>query len=141
MNKILGVLSLIFGILFIAIGIAELMASLGIYEAAYIPADIFGAFSGIVTASVFLVGASNLLKNKDKGMYFLMVGSLLGVILGLLYIVIPVSGGLDTWILNTFAGESGEWSFMDGFRYEILLFVPSLLAYLGLRKSVNKITA
>lgn len=141
MNKILGVLSVIFGGLFLAIGITELMASLGIYEAAFIPADIFGAFSGIVTASIFLVGASNLLKNREKGLYFLMVGSLLGVILGILYVVIPVFGGFDVWILNTFAGESGEWSFMDGFRYEILLLIPSLIVYLGTKKTLNRITA
>ncbi|OFV67873.1 MAG: conserved hypothetical protein, membrane [Candidatus Syntrophoarchaeum caldarius] len=87
----------------------------------WIPADLFGGFALLVIAAVYLSGIGELLSKREEGLSFVLVGSILTGVFGILYILIM---GAD--YLMYLLGEADEFLILDEVRPEILLLVAVL---------------
>jgi len=59
-----------------------------------IPADLFGGFALLVIGAVYLTGVSDLFSGKMEGVSFVLVGSILTGVFGILYILMMGADGL-----------------------------------------------
>ncbi|RLE60538.1 MAG: hypothetical protein DRN53_06110, partial [Thermoprotei archaeon] len=123
--------ALILGILYLILGFLELTEGFSImflppdYHVdllgSFIPGDLFGGFSTIVVGLV-LIRPLLLSRKKYDALMYVLVGSALAVIFGVLYVLIGGANGLSAYM----AGEKWIWT-EDVFRFEVLLLPFSIL--------------
>ena len=123
--------ALILGILYLILGFLELTEGFSImflppdYHVdllgSFIPGDLFGGFSTIVVGLV-LIRSLLLSRKKYDALMYVLVGSALAVIFGVLYVLIGGANGLSAYM----AGEKWIWT-EDVFRFEVLLLPFSIL--------------
>ena len=101
--------------------------------------DLFGGFAALITGAVFF-GAIPLWKARYEAIGFALVGALLSVTLGVVYLLIVGADGLET-LLAYLSGEEWTWEWLTagtlgvGFlRPEIwLAFLSAPLGYTALK--------
>ncbi len=115
----MGVYALLIGVLCVVFGLLE--AALVFMECEiWIPRDLFGGLALIVIGAVYLSGVRELLEEKNEGISFLLVGSILIGVFGILHILMI---GAD-WLMYLL-GEVDEFPVVNALRPEILLFVAA----------------
>ncbi|MDY6864413.1 MAG: hypothetical protein SVY15_00370 [Halobacteriota archaeon] len=120
--KIWSIYVFVFGALCLFLGSME-VASVPLGIDSVVPADLFGGFVMFVTGAVYLSGLDDLLSERQEGLSFAIVGTLLLAVFGILYLLVIGADGLMYLI-----GGAEEFSFASGFRPEIWLFAASLPA-------------
>jgi hypothetical protein len=132
------VYSVILGILYIIIGSIEFTTGLldlpnpGTVESILgMPVDLFGGFAALVIGFVYL-GATSLWKGRYESLGFVLVGTMLSAVFGVLYLLIVGADGLEAY-LACLGGENWTWDWLTSgtagtglLRPEIWLFFASL---------------
>ena len=135
----LGVVYVIVGAVEFALGLWNLLSLETTVSFLGVPIDLFGGFATLVIGAIYF-GAVPLLKGKHESLGFILVGTLLSAIFGVLYLLIVGADGFGT-LLASWEGEEWTWEWLTSgsagpglFRPEIWLFFASLpLAYFTLR--------
>ena len=137
---ILGVAYVILGTVEFALGVYNLFSPIESVSLVGVSADIFGGFAAFVIGVTYL-SAMPLLKGVRESLGFILVGTLLSTVYGVIYLLIVCADGLET-LLTFLGGGAWTWEWLTSgsagtglLRPEIWLFFVSLpLAYLTLRK-------
>ena len=128
--KNIGLYTALIGAITAIVGIFEILFVFTGSEL-WIPADLFGGLALLVIAAVYLSGNGELLSKREEGLSFVLVGSILTGVFGILYILIM---GAD--YLMYLLGEVDEFLILDEVRPEILLLVaviPVIVYFIRVR--------
>jgi hypothetical protein len=146
-NRWVVIYAMILGVTYIILGVTEF--ALGIYNlfspmnnaslVGVVPADIFGGFAALTIGASYL-SAMSLLKGVRESLGFVLIGTLLSTVFGVIYLLIVCADGFET-LLASLEGEAWTWEWLTRgsagsglLRPEIWLFFMSLpLTYLTLR--------
>jgi len=148
MGRYMAAYAAIIGILYIIIGIAEFSAAFwnwfinpeGNLSLLGLPGDdLFGGLAALVIGIVFL-GALPLWRDKYESIGFILVGALLSVTFGTVYLLIVFADGIGA-CLSYLSGEGWTWEWLTAgtlstgiFRPEIwLAFLSAPLGYVALK--------
>jgi len=145
-RKSLVIYTVILGILYIVVGLIEFATGLwnlfipGAAQAILgLPIDLFGGFAALIIGATYF-GAISLWKGDYESLGFILVGVLLSVVFGVLYLLIVGADGFGTYLayLN---GEAWTWEWLTSgtagpglLRPEIwLFFLSTPLGYFAWR--------
>lgn len=136
---ILGVVYVMIGAVEFATGFWDLLSPGAAESFLGIPIDLYGGFATLVIGAVYF-GATLLLKEKYESLGFILIGTLLSAVFGVLYLLIVGADGFGT-LLAFRSGEEWTWEWLTSgtagpgiLRPEIWLFFASLpLGYFALK--------
>lgn len=128
---ILGILYITIGSIEFATGLWDLLAPGAAESILGMPIDLYGGFATLVIGAVYF-GAIPLWREKYESLGFVLVGVLLSVVFGALYLLIVGADGFGTY-LAYLDGESWTWEWLTSgtagpglLRPEIWLFFVSI---------------
>lgn len=145
-NRQIAIYAITLGVVYVIVGAVEFTSGLwnlvspGITVSFLgVPIDLFGGFATLVMGATYF-GAVPILKGKHGSLGFVLIGTLLSAIFGVLYLLIVGADGFGT-LLASWEGEEWTWEWLTSgsagpglLRPEIWLFFASLpLAYFALR--------
>lgn len=120
--------ALVTGALYIATGILQALAGAGLFTLPLIPGSIMGSFVLIVIGSVFLFGRKELSESNPEGEAFIVVGILLSILFGILYLLVMGADAISAYVLSS--EDFGDWTLLDDLRPELYLALLSVFGYL-----------
>jgi hypothetical protein len=94
-----SILTLSIGMGYLAVGIVQIMTSIGIIPPIIGFTDLIGGFLLIIVASVFLTGYKPLSQNNQEGYAFIAVGYILAAVMFALQVLVILTNALG-WILQ-----------------------------------------
>jgi|YelNatPaOPRAMG01_1025707.scaffolds.fasta_scaffold25031_4 hypothetical protein len=140
---ILGAAYIILGAVEFALGIYNLSSPMENASFIGVPADIFGGLATLVIGATYL-SAMPLLKGLRESLGFILVGTLLSTVFGVIYLLIVCADGLGT-LLASLEGEEWTWEWLTSgtagpglLRPEIWLFFASLPLGIYVLKTTRK---
>jgi hypothetical protein len=92
-------LSLVAGLSYAAVGLLQILVSVGLVAPIMGFTDVVGGFLLIIVAAVFLTGVRPLSKNEQEGYAFIAVGYILAAVLFGLQILVILTNGIG-WLLR-----------------------------------------
>lgn len=119
--------SLILGSLYILFGILQAIASTGIVDILLVPGNIMGTFVLTVIGSVFLFGHKELEEGINEGVAYIVVGIMLSLIFGALYLLVMGADAVSAYILSS--EDFQDWTPLDDLRPELYLSFLSVFGY------------
>lgn len=142
---VLGIIYTIIGAFEFTTGFWDLLSPGAAESLLGMPVDLFGGFAALVIGAVYL-GAMQLLKGKCESLGFVLIGVLLSVVFGALYLLIAGADGFEA-LLVFWKGEDWTWNWLTSgtagsglLRPEIWLAFASLpLGYFTLKVTKKKI--
>jgi len=141
----IAVYAIMLGIAYVIVGASEFalglwdLFSLGTVNFFGVPIDLFGGFAAVVIGATYL-GAVLVLKGRYESLGFILIGTFLSAVFGVLYLLIVGADGFKS-LLAFWEGQEWTWEWLTKgsadsglFRPEIWLFFASLpLAYFTLK--------
>ncbi len=94
-----SVFTMIIGIVYLGVGVIQILSSLQLITPIIGFTDLIGGFLLIIVASVFLTGVKPLSENNQEGYAFIAVGYILAALLFGLQILVILTNGLG-WFLR-----------------------------------------
>jgi len=141
----IAIYAIMLGIAYVIVGASEF--ALGLWDLFFlgtvnifgVPIDLFGGFAAAVIGATYL-GAVLVLKGRYESLGFILIGTFLSAIFGVLYLLIVGADGFKS-LLAFWEGQEWTWEWLTKgsagpglFRPEIWLFFSSLpLAYFTLK--------
>jgi hypothetical protein len=120
--------ALVTGSLYIVTGILQALTGAGLFSLPLLPGSIMGAFVLIVIGSVFIFGHRELAESNPEGQAFIVVGILLSIIFGILYLLVLSADMLSAYVLES--DDFSDWTIMDDLRPELYLSLLAVWGYL-----------
>lgn len=124
-------LSLLFGWLYVVVGIADIMGTLGFIAQVFTTGDVIASMMMIIVGTVYITGTPSLHRREREGYAFTLVATTLAAILFVLHVLVFASNGLG-WLLG-FEDWIG-WNALSDLTPPIWLFLLILLA-MGILRS------
>ncbi len=128
--------ALVTGSLYILFGVLQGIAATGFVEIPLVPGSFMGVFVLVVIGSVFLFGYKELKDGIAGGVAFIVVGIMLSIIFGALYLLVMAADSISAYVLSS--DDFSNWTPLDDLRPELYL---SLLALYGYRKWKGEFSA
>lgn len=119
--------ALVTGSLYIVFGVLQAVASSGSIDIPLVPGSIMGAFVLIVIGSVFLFGHKELKEGIADGVAFIVVGIMLSIIFGILYLLVMGADSVSAYIISS--EDFHDWTPLDDLRPELYLSLLSIYGY------------
>lgn len=119
------------GVLYVITGLLQALAGAGLLSLPLFPGSFMGALVLLVIGSVFLFGHRELADAHPEGQAFIVVGILLSLMFGVLYMLVLGANALSAHVLKSEDFE--DWTLLDGLRPELYLSILSLFGYLKWR--------
>jgi len=127
--------SLITGALYIVFGILQAIAATGLVDIPLVPGNAMGVLVLVVIGATFLFGYNELNQGINEGVAYLMVGIVLSLIFGLLYVLVLSADAVSAYVVGSEDFE--EWTIIDGIRPELYLAFLSLFAFFRWRDDIS----
>ena len=120
--------TLVTGGLYIFTGILQALTGSGLVSLPLFPGSFMGAFVLIVIGSVFIFGHRELSESNPEGQAFIVVGILLSILFGILYLLVIGADSISAYILKS--DDFDDWTLLDDIRPELYLSLLSIWGYL-----------
>ncbi|UXM85048.1 hypothetical protein [Methanococcus aeolicus] len=133
--NMIGGISLIFAISFLLIGIIEALSGLlnilciTIINNTLFTADIFGGITLATIGSIYLIGFLKSVEKDVGSVSYVYVGSLIGIAIGILYILLMGANIMEYLLGNM----EGGWNILDDITVYLILGLSSTISYLAIR--------
>ena len=127
--------ALVTGILYILFGVLQAVAATGYIEIPLVPGNIMGAFVLVVIGLVFLFGYKELKDGIAGGVAFIVVGIMLSVIFGVLYLLVMGADTISAYVLSS--EDFQDWTPLDDLRPELYLSLLSVYGYFKWREEFS----
>ena len=127
--------ALVTGILYILFGVLQAVAATGYIEIPLVPGNVMGAFVLVVIGSVFLFGYRELKDGIAGGVAFIVVGIMLSVIFGMLYLLVMGADTISAYVLSS--EDFQDWTPLDDLRPELYLSLLSVYGYFKWREEFS----
>lgn len=119
--------ALVTGIMYVLFGVLQTVAATGFIDIPLVPGNIMGALVLVVIGSVFLFGYKELKEGIAGGVAFIVVGIMLSVIFGVLYLLVMGADTISAYVLSS--EDFQNWSPLDDLRPELYLSLLSVYGY------------
>ena len=119
--------ALITGSLYILFGVLQGITATGFVEIPLVPGSFMGVFVLVVIGSVFLFGYKELKDGIAGGVAFIVVGIMLSIIFGVLYLLVMGADSISAYVLSS--DDFSNWTPLDDLRPELYLSLLSLYGY------------
>lgn len=120
--------ALIAGSLHLLFAALQGVAATGFVDIPLVPGNAMGVFVLTVLGLVFIFGYRELEQGIPEGVSFIVVGIMLSLIFGVLYLLVLGADAVSAYVVK--AENFEDWTVMDGIRPEIYLSLISLYGYL-----------
>ena len=127
--------ALVTGILYILFGVLQTVAATGFIGIPLVPGNIMGAFVLVVIGLVFLFGYKELKDGIAGGVAFIVVGIMLSVIFGVLYLLVMGADTISAYVLSS--EDFQDWTPLDDLRPELYLSLLSVYGYFKWREEFS----
>ncbi len=127
--------NVLFGTLYLTIGITDILSALGISIFPFRPKDIMSPLMLLITGIVFLAGTPMLKRRDEEGYAFTLVATILAAILFALQTLVLISNALG-WVLGL--EDWTEWNVISDITPAVWLFFLVAVAF-WILKTTNRL--
>lgn len=133
-NKALTYFSLLWGIIYLAIGSLQVLKGVRLLpdnfiSSSLLPPEIAGGLVLAVVGAVYLYGTLEFSKGSSAGKAYAYIGITLSMLFGALYFLTFTADLINAWAL--FSDGFEQWTPLDGFKPALYLGLLSLAIYTG----------
>ena len=131
--------ALLAGILYAITGLIQIVAGfgleIGLTDALFIPADIFGGFILLVIGSVFLFGVKELNEGLNEGVAYVYVGIILALVFAGIYVLVIGANALEAYVI--LSDDFEGWTPLDDMKPGIYIAIIPLIAYFSWKSKMS----
>ncbi|MGQ4892693.1 MAG: hypothetical protein ACP6IP_09450 [Candidatus Njordarchaeia archaeon] len=117
----LAIYTTITGIIYVLFGFLEILVSIEIIKLEFIRGDILGGFTLVVIGGILINGFWQLYRGETMGLSYPLVGTILGIGIGLLFTLVLLADATEYFILMN--PDYENWELIHDLRPEIYLTV------------------
>ncbi len=123
--------SYIVGSLYIIFGGLQGISATAVIDIFLVPGSIMGVFVLTVIGSTFIFGGRELEHGVPEGVSFIVVGVMLSLLFGILYLLVMGADSISAYIIES--DDFQDWTLLDGLRPELYLSLLSVYGFLRWR--------
>jgi len=132
----IAIVSMVLGLIYLVIGIVEIVSIFTQYRIFLIPADIIGGFVAVTIGLTYIFGIRGLFRGNKQDLGFPLVASILAALYFSIYSLILLADAAECYILKN--EEYSGWTPMHSLRIEILVGAIAIIIAVGIWRRIKK---